>query len=152
MTPSGRLAELGITLPSIAAPIGSYLPAIRSGSLVLTSGQLPFRNGTLIHVGKVPDEVNLVQAAEAASIAALNALAAAAQVAGGIDTIARIVRLCVYVNSSPAFSEQPMVANGASDLLVRIFGDAGRHARSAVGAAELPRNASVEVELVVEIR
>lgn len=150
MKPSQRLQELNIVLPTVAAPIGSYVPATRSGSWILTSGQLPFVNGQLTCAGKVPGDVTVEQAAEAAGVAVLNGLAAAAQVAGGVDRITRVVRVCVYVNSSPGFSEQPRVANGASDLLAKIFGDAGRHARSAVGAAELPRNAPVEVELVVE--
>ncbi|MBI4718744.1 MAG: RidA family protein [Planctomycetes bacterium] len=151
MKPSERLAELGLTLPQVAAPVGSYVPATRCGNLVLTSGQLPFRDGKVVWTGKVPGDVSLAQAAEGASIAMLNALAAAAGAAGGVDRIARVVRVCVYVNSSPGFFEQPKVANGASDLLVRVFGDAGRHARSAVGAAELPLNAAVELELVVEV-
>jgi enamine deaminase RidA (YjgF/YER057c/UK114 family) len=151
MTPIKRLAELRIVLPEVAAPVGSYGPATRSGSLVLTSGQLPMRQGKLVYTGKVPKDVSLADAADGAAIAVMNGLAAAAQVAGGLDSITRVVRVCVYVNSSPGFSEQPKVANGASDLLVKIFGEAGRHARSAVGVAELPLNASVEVELVVEV-
>lgn len=150
MKPSERLTELNLTLPDVAAPVGSYLPAVRSGNHILTSGQLPFREGKVLQVGKVPDDVTVEDAADGAGIAVLNALAACAQVAGGLDAIARVVRLCVYVNSSPGFAAQPSVANGASDLLVKIFGDAGRHARSAVGAAELPLNAAVELELIVE--
>ncbi len=150
MKPSERLTELNLTLPDVAAPVGSYLPAVRSGNHILTSGQLPFRGGKVLQVGKVPDDVTVEDAADGAGIAVLNALAACAQVAGGLDAITRVVRLCVYVNSSPGFAAQPSVANGASDLLVKIFGDAGRHARSAVGAAELPLNAAVELELIVE--
>lgn len=150
MKPSERLTELNLTLPDVAAPVGSYLPAVRSGNHILTSGQLPFRDGKVLQVGKVPDDVTVEDAADGAGIAVLNALAACAQVAGGLDAITRVVRLCVYVNSSPGFAAQPSVANGASDLLVKIFGDAGRHARSAVGAAELPLNAAVELELIVE--
>lgn len=150
MKPSERLTELNLTLPDVAAPVGSYLPAVRSGNHILTSGQLPFREGKVLQVGKVPDDVTVEDAADGAGIAVLNALAACAQVAGGLDAITRVVRLCVYVNSSPGFAAQPSVANGASDLLVKIFGDAGRHARSAVGAAELPLNAAVELELIVE--
>lgn len=151
MKPSDKLRELNITLPNVAAPIGMYVPALRSGQHVFTSGQLPFIDGSLPHTGKVPGNVSVDQAIECAAQAALNGLAAAAQVAGGVDRIARVVRVCVYVNSSPGFSDQPKVANGASDLLGKIFGDAGKHARSAVGAAELPRNSPVEVELVVEL-
>ena len=151
MKPSEKLKELGLTLPQVAAPIGSYVPAVRSGQLIYTSGQLPFVDGQLHCAGKVPNDVTVERAIEGAGQAALNGLAAAAQAAGGVDRIARVVRVCVYVQSSPGFSEQPKVANGASDLLGKIFGDAGKHARSAVGAAELPRNAAVEVELVVEV-
>ena len=150
MTPSKRLEELKLTLPTVAAAIGSYVPAIRSGQLVLTSGQLPISGGKLLHIGKVPDDVSLENAADGAAIAVLNGLAAAAEVAGGLDAIVRVIRICVFVNSSPGFTEQPKVANGASDLLVKIFGDAGRHARAAVGVAELPLNAAVELELTVE--
>ena len=151
MTPSKRLAELGLKLPSVAAPVANYVPAVRSGRYAFTSGQVSFRDGKLVWAGKVPAEVSLADAADGAGIAALNGLAAIAQVVGGLDNIVRVVRVCVYVASSPGFTEQPKVANGASDLLVKIFGDAGRHARSAVGAAELPLNASVEVELMVEV-
>jgi enamine deaminase RidA (YjgF/YER057c/UK114 family) len=152
MIPSERLAELKLTLPAVAAPVGSYVPATVSGLYVLTSGQLPFRDGKVIYTGKVPGDVSVEDAADGASIAMLNAVAAAAQAAGGIDNIARIVRVAVFVNSSPGFTEQPRVANGASDLLFKIFGDAGRHVRAAVGVAELPLNAAVEVELMAEVR
>lgn len=151
MSPSKRLAELGLKLPNVAAPVANYVPAVRSGRYAFTSGQIPFREGKLVRAGKVPADVSLADAADGAAIAALNGLAAIAQVIGGLDNITRIVRVCVYVASSPGFTEQPKVANGASDLLVKIFGDAGRHARSAVGAAELPLNAAVEVELMVEV-
>ena len=151
MKPSEQLAQLKIMLPSVASPVGSYVPAIRTGRLVMTSGQLPMQRGKLLAVGKVPGDVSLEEAAEAASVAALNALAAAADAAGGIDKISKIVRVNVFVNSSPGFTDQPKVANGASDLLVKIFRDAGRHTRAAVGAAELPLNAAVELDLVVEL-
>ncbi len=151
MTPSEQLATLNLTLPSVAAPVGSYVPGIRSGKLVFTSGQLPMRRGKLISTGKVPDDVSVEDAIEAASLAGLNALAAAAEAAGGIDAIARIIRLNVFVNSSPGFTEQPKVANGASDLLVQIFRDQGRHTRAAVGVSELPLNAPVELDLIVEL-
>jgi enamine deaminase RidA (YjgF/YER057c/UK114 family) len=151
MTPSQKLVELGITLPPVTAPIGSYVPGIRTGNLVLVSGQLPFKDGRLTVTGKVGADVTVEQAIAAARQAGLNALAIAAHTAGGIDRIARIVRLAVFVNSAPGFSEQPTVANGASDLMVEVFGDAGRHVRAAVGASELPRNAAVEVELMAEL-
>lgn len=152
MTPSRKLAELGLTLPQVAKPVANYTPAVRSGLYVYTSGQIPFKEGKLVVAGKVPTEVSIEKAAEGASIAAFNALAAAAGVAGGIDNLTRIIRVCVYVNCTPDFSDQPKVANGASDLLGKIFGDAGKHARSAVGASGLPLNAAVEVELLVETR
>lgn len=151
MKPSDRLIELNITLPDPTSPIGSYVPATRSGTHIFTSGQLPMRDGKLIYAGKVPADVSLENAADGARIAAIAGLAAAAKVAGGVDAIQRVVRVCVFVNSSPGFFAQPKVANGASDVLAAIFGDAGRHARSAVGVAELPLNAVVEVELMVEV-
>jgi len=150
MKPSEQMTELKLSLPGVATPVGSYVPAIRSGRHIYTSGQLPMRDGDLVYTGKVPQDVSVEDASDGASIAVLNAVAAAAQVAGGIDAITRVLRVCVYVNSSPGFTEQPRVANGASDLLAKIFGDVGRHARSAVGVAELPLNAAVELELVVE--
>jgi enamine deaminase RidA (YjgF/YER057c/UK114 family) len=152
MTPSERLAELKITLPPVTAPIGSYIPGIRTGRFVLVSGQLPFQDGKLTAVGRVPGDVPLEQARLAARQSGLNALAIAAHTAGGIDRIARVVRLGVFVNSGPGFVDQPAVANGASDLMVEIFGEAGRHVRAAVGANELPRNAAVEVEMMVELK
>jgi enamine deaminase RidA (YjgF/YER057c/UK114 family) len=142
---------LGLTLPAVATPVANYVPAIRTGRYVLTSGQIPTREGKLVFAGKVPGDVSQADAAQCAGIAALNGLAAIANVAGGLDAISQIVRVCVYVNSSDGFTAQPAVANGASDLLVKIFGDAGRHARSAVGVSELPLNAPVEVELLVEV-
>lgn len=151
MTPSEKLAQLGLTLPPAPKAIGSYIPGIRTGRLVFVSGQLPFVSGQLIATGKVATDVDLEAARAAARQAGLNALAIAADVAGGIDRIGRIVRLAVFVNSAAGFSDQPKVANGASDLMVEIFGDAGRHARAAVGAAELPMNAAVEVELMAEL-
>lgn len=152
MTPSQKLAELGLTLPQVAKPVANYIPALRSGNHVYTSGQIPFKEGKLVVAGRVPTEVSLEKAAEGAAISALNALAAIAGVVGGIDNITRIVRVCVFVNSAPDFTDQPKVANGASDLLGKIFGDAGKHARSAVGASGLPLGASVEVELIAEVR
>ncbi|MHC4696241.1 MAG: RidA family protein [Planctomycetota bacterium] len=151
MTPSERLAVLNLELPGVAVPVGSYLPAIRSGNQVFTSGQLPMRDGQLVCTGKVPSDVSVQDATEGASIGVMNALAAAAQAAGGVDNIVRVVKVNVFVNSSPDFTEQPKVANGASDLLVKIFGDAGKHARAAVGVAELPLDAPVEVDLLAEV-
>ena len=150
MKPSERMANLNLDLPSVAAPVGSYVPAVRSGQQIITSGQLPAREGKVLCTGKVPGEVSVEEAAEGARIAVLNALAAAARVAGGVDKIARVIRVGVFVNSSPGFTAQPQVANGASDLLTEVFGEAGRHARAAVGVAELPLNAAVELDLIVE--
>ncbi len=150
MTPSEQLAKLGLELPKIAAPVGSYVPAVATGSLIYTSGQLPLKDGTLLATGKVPTEVSLEHAQAAAKQAALNALAAAAGAAGGLDRIARILRVNVFVNSGPKFIEQAKVANGASELFTAVFGDAGRHTRCAIGAAELPLNATVELDIICE--
>ncbi|MFT4295192.1 MAG: RidA family protein [Micropruina sp.] len=148
--PSQRLAELGLTLPPVAAPLAAYIPAIASAGQVFTSGQLPTVQGALVATGKVGAEVTPEQATQAARVAVLNALAAAASEVGGIDQIRRVVRLVVYVAGVPEFTGQPQVANGASELLGEIFGPLGRHVRSAVGVASLPLDAPVELELVVE--
>jgi len=150
-----RLADLGLVLPPVAAPAGSYLPALRSGSLVYTAGQLPFVDGVLPATGKVGTDHGSVDPDEARSYAAtcaLNALAAAATVLDSLDDVVRVVKLTGFVASDPAFTGQPGVINGASDLLAEIFGEAGRHARSAVGVAVLPLDSPVEVELVLEVR
>ncbi|MCA0251854.1 MAG: RidA family protein [Actinobacteria bacterium] len=148
--PSVRLAELGIELPPVAAPVAAYVPALASAGQVFTAGQLPFVDGQLLAVGKVGSEVDPEQAAELARIAALNAVAAAASVTGGVDGIRRVVKVTVFVASDPSFTGQPAVANGASQLLQEIFGLHGSHVRSAVGVSVLPLDAPVEVELVVE--
>ncbi len=147
---SARLADLGLELPPVAAPVAAYIPAIASAGQVITSGQLPFVDGSLPATGKVGAEVTPDQAYELARTAALNAIAAAASVVGGIDGIRRAVKVTVFVASDPGFTGQPQVANGASELLTAVFGDRGQHARSAVGVAVLPLNSPVEVELVVE--
>ncbi len=149
-TPSERLAALGLELPPVAAPVAAYVPATASGSLVMTSGQLPSVAGNLVATGQVGAEVTPEQATDAARTAGLNALAAAASVAGGLDRIARIVKATVFVASAPDFTGQPQVANGASQLFVEVFGEAGQHVRSAVGVSVLPLDAPVEVELTVE--
>jgi enamine deaminase RidA (YjgF/YER057c/UK114 family) len=149
-SPSARLRELGITLPSVAAPAGSYVPARRSGSLVFTAGQVPFVDGSLAATGKVGAEVTPEQAADLARICALNALAAVDSLVG-LDAVTGVVKAVGFVASAPGFTGQPGVLNEASDLLADVFGEAGRHARSAVGVAELPLGAPVEVELVVEL-
>ncbi|WP_028478127.1 Atu1372/SO_1960 family protein [Nocardia sp. CNY236] len=146
-----NLAELGLTLPPVAAPVAAYIPAVRTGSLVYTSGQLPFVNGRLSATGKVGAEVAVEAATEAARWCALNALAAVHDLVG-LDAVARVVKVVGFVASAPGFGDQPMVINGASELLGRVFGDAGAHARSAVGVSELPKNTPVEVELIVEVR
>ena len=149
--PEARLRELGLELPSVAEPAGSYVPATRSGTLLFTAGQLPFEGGELRTTGKVGDAVSLEEASEAARLCALNALAAAAAAAGGLNRIARVVKVTGFVASAPDFNRQPEVINGASELIGEVFGEAGLHARSAVGAAELPIDAPVEVELVAEL-
>ena len=150
--PAERLAELGLTLPPVAAPVAAYVPAVRSGGYVYTSGQLPTVDGKLPAVGKVGDEVSASGAAALARTCALNALAAAASAAGGLDQIRRIVKVTGFVASAAGFNGQPQVVNGASELLLEVFGEDGKHARSAVGVAELPLNAPVEVELIAEVR
>ncbi|MFD2417616.1 RidA family protein [Amycolatopsis pigmentata] len=151
MSWAGRLSELGITLPPVAAPVAAYVPAVRTGSLVYTSGQLPFVGGELPATGKVGAEVSPEEAKRHARTCVLNALAAV-DAAVGVDSIVRVVKLVGFVASAEGFTGQPAVINGASELLGEIFGDAGAHARSAVGVAELPLGAPVEVELIVEVR
>jgi enamine deaminase RidA (YjgF/YER057c/UK114 family) len=146
--PSERLRELGLELPPVPVPAGAYVPAVRDGETVWTAGQLPLVAGSLPEIGLVGAEVTPERAAALARICALNALAAAAEAAGGLDRIRRIVKLVGFVASAPGFTAQPAVINGASELVGQIFGDAGRHARSAVGVAALPLGAPVEVELV----
>lgn len=152
MTPQQRLKELGIELPPAPAPVGSYVPYVVAGDLVFISGQLPMRDGELVAAGKVGQALTIEQAGEAAKVAVLNAVAQVAVAAGGLEKIERIVRLGVFVNSADGFTDQPKVANGASDLLAEIFGDAGRHARAAVGVNELPLDAPVEIEMIARIR
>ena len=149
-TPEERLAALGLSLPDVAKPVAAYIPAVRSGNHVFTAGQLPLRSGEMITTGKVGDQVTPEQAAECAQQCALNALAAiGAEVP--LEQVRRIVKLVVFVASTPDFTGQPTVANGASELVGEVFGDAGRHARSAVGVAVLPLDAPVEVEMIVEV-
>lgn len=150
MTTAARLAELGIELPVVVSPIGSYVPAVRSGNVVYTSGQLPIRDGALVQAGKVGAAVTAEQGRDLARVCALNALAAVDALVG-LDSVAKVVKVVGFVASAPGFTGQPGVVNGASDLLADVFGGAGVHARSAVGVAELPLDAPVEVELVVEV-
>ena len=154
MSVAARLAELGLRLPEVATPAGAYVPAVRSGKYVYTSGQLPIVDGVLLATGKVGDGEGLVSPEEAYQLArtcALNGLAAVASVAGGLEQVARVVKVVGFVSSDPSFTGQPGVINGASELLGEVLGAAGRHARSAVGVAALPLDAPVEVELVVEL-
>jgi enamine deaminase RidA (YjgF/YER057c/UK114 family) len=152
VTPEERLRELGYALPPAPAPVGSYVPFVRIDRLVMTSGQLPMREGRLIAAGKVGAGLSVEQGAEAARLTVVNALAQLAVAAGGLENVERIVRLGVFVNSADGFTDQAKVANGASDLLVAVFGDAGRHVRAAVGVNELPLNAPVEIELTAQIK
>jgi enamine deaminase RidA (YjgF/YER057c/UK114 family) len=145
-----RLKELGIELPVVVQPLGSYVPVVRSGNLVFTSGQLPMQDGKLVQSGKVGVEVAPEHGKELARICALNGLAAIDSLVG-IDSVTKVVKVVGFVASAAGFSAQPGVINGASDLLADVFGEAGVHARSAVGVAELPLDAPVEVELVVEV-
>jgi enamine deaminase RidA (YjgF/YER057c/UK114 family) len=147
---STKLAELGIELPAVAAPLAAYVPAVRSGSHVYTSGQLPFVDGKLAATGKVGGEIGPDEAKQYARTCALNALAAVHALVG-IDSVARVVKVVGFVASAEGFTGQPAVVNGASELFGEVFGDAGVHARSAVGVAQLPLGAPVEVELIVEI-
>ncbi len=146
-----NLEAAGLTLPDVAAPVGAYVSAVRAGGLVTTSGQLPMRNGTLLAEGKVEADVSLETAKKCAAQASLNAIAAMATQVDSLDEITRILRVTVYVNSSPGFTAQAQVANGASDVLAAAFGETGRHTRSAVGVAELPLNAPVEVDVMAAV-
>ena len=146
-----KLAELGLTLPVAAKPVAAYVPAIRTGNLVFTAGQLPLIDGKIVATGKVGGAVTPEQAKDLAQICALNALAAVETVAK-VDDIVKVVRVVGYVNGVPGFTNPPVVVNGASELFLSIWGEAGKHARSAIGVADLPLDAPVEVELTVEIR
>jgi enamine deaminase RidA (YjgF/YER057c/UK114 family) len=151
MGAEARLAELGITLPDALPPFAAYVPAVRAGDLLFLSGQVPFRDGSLPRTGHVGDEVTPEHGAEEARFCVINLLAQVRAAAGSLDRVSRIVKLTVFVSSAPGFIGQPQVGNGASELLVEVFGEAGRHARSAVGVNELPLNAPVEVEAIVEL-
>lgn len=148
--PRQRLAELGLSLPEVVPPLAAYVPARRFGTYVYTSGQLPMRDGSMVATGKVGGSVTPEQATDCAQQAALNALAAVATLVD-LDDVAAVVKVVVFVASAPDFTGQALVANGASELLGHVFGEAGRHARSAVGVSVLPLDAPVEVEIVVEV-
>jgi enamine deaminase RidA (YjgF/YER057c/UK114 family) len=146
-----RLAELGLTVPDVVPPVAAYVPAVRSGSYVYTSGQLPMVAGVMAATGKVGSDITPEQAKELAATCALNAIAAVKSVIGDLDKVVRVVKVVGFVASVPEFTGQPGVINGASELLGKAFGDAGAHARSAVGVAALPLDAAVEVEMIVEV-
>ena len=147
-----RLDQLGIALPAPPKPVATYIPAVLAGELLFLSGVIPFRDGQLVFKGKLGRELTVEQGYEAAGIALLNALAIIRQELGTLDRVGKIVRMTGHVASADGFVQHPAVINGASDLLVRIFGEAGKHARVALGAAELPLNAPVEIELIVQVR
>ena len=146
-----KLRELGLTLPTPAKPVANYVPAVRVGDLLFLSGVLPSRDGQLIVTGKLGESLTVEQGMEAARVAVLNGLSIIRSQAGSLDRVKQIVKMVGYIASAPGFTDQPQVLNGASDLLVSVFGEAGRHARVAVGAAELPRQAPVEIELIVQV-
>src|SRR5579859_5442922 len=149
-SPEARLAALGLELPAVPAPLAAYVPAVRTGKYVYTAGQLPMVDGKLLMTGKVGEQVSAAEAAALARTAALNALAAVASVTGSLSAVIRVVKVTGFVASDPGFTSQPQVVNGASELLLEVFGDVGRHARSAVGVSVLPFDSPVEVELIVE--
>ncbi|KGA10898.1 MAG: endoribonuclease L-PSP [actinobacterium acAMD-2] len=150
-TPESRIAELGMTLPPVPAPVASYVPVVQTGNLVFTSGQLPLVDGALSITGKVGAEVSVEEANALARICVLNAIAAVKAEIGELSRVRRIVKVVGFVASAPDFSSQPLVVNGASEVLSAVFGDKGVHARSSLGVAVLPLDAPVEIELIVEV-
>jgi enamine deaminase RidA (YjgF/YER057c/UK114 family) len=150
-SPEARLSALGLRLPNVAPPVAAYVPAVRTGDYVYTAGQLPVVDGQLVATGKVGAEVGATEASALARTCALNALAAVASVTGGLSAVRRIVKVTGFVASAPGFTQQAQVVNGASELLLEVFGESGRHARSAVGMAVLPLDAPVEIELIAEV-
>jgi len=147
-----RIAEMGIALPAAAAPAANYVPFMRSGNLLFTAGQLPLRDGKLASTGLVGADLDVVAGQDTARQCAINILAQAKAALGSLDSVARIVKITVFVASAPGFTQQHLVANGASDLLAEVFGEAGQHARSAVGVASLPLDAPVEIEAIIECK
>lgn len=147
-----KLLELGIKLPQVAKPLAAYTPALKVGNLVITSGQVPVVDGAIMYKGKLGKELSEDEGKKAAEICALNCLAAVKSVIEDLDKISRVVKLVVFVASAEGFVNQPEVANGASELIGKIFGEAGKHTRSAVGVAELPKGAAVEIEMIVELK
>lgn len=149
--PESRLRALGHTLPPAPRPVAAYVPFVRSGNLVFVSGQIPMKDGSLMATGRVPDQVDMATAIACARQCALNGLAVVRDATGSLDRVRRVVRLGVFVSAQPGFHDEPKVGNGASELMVQVFGEAGRHARAAVGASDLPLGAPVEVEFVFEV-
>jgi len=152
MNPEKNLQELGLTLPQPPAAAGAYVPAVRTGNLLYLAGTLPMRDGKIVYNGKVGQEINLVQAAEAAQLCTLNALANAKAALGSLDAVVRVVMVNGFVNGIDGFSDSPKVLNGASEFLLKVFGDAGKHARAAVSVNGLPLGAAVEVQIILEVR
>ncbi len=152
MSYEAKLVELGLTLPPAPKPVATYIPAVRAGDLLFLSGTGPFKDGRIAFAGKLGRDLTVEQGYEAARLTLLNALAMVRQELGTLDRVVRIVRLTGHVASAEGFTQQPAVINGASDLLVQIFGEAGRHARLALGAAELPLNMCIEIELILQVR
>jgi len=152
MSYESKLKEMGLELPVAPKPVAAYVPAVKTGEYVFTSGQLPFVNGELKYAGKVGAGLNEKEAYEAAKVSALNCLSVIKAQIGSLDNIEKIVKLTCFVNSAPNFTKQPQVANGASELLFQVFGEAGQHSRSAVGVSELPMDAAVEVEMIVKTK
>lgn len=146
-----KAKELGIEIPEAPKPLAAYVSALKVDRLIYTAGQLPLKNGLLIAEGKVGNEVSEEDAFKAAELCAVNCLSAVKSITGSLDEIEQIVKITVFVNSASGFSAQPKIANGASELLVKLFGDVGKHARSAVGVSELPMNAPVEIEMIVKL-
>jgi enamine deaminase RidA (YjgF/YER057c/UK114 family) len=147
-----KIKKMGITIPEVVRPLAAYIPAMQVGNLVMTSGQVPISAGKVKYMGKVGSDLSEEEGKEAAKLCALNCLSAIKSVIGTLDKIKRVVKLTVFVSSAEGFTAQPKVANGASEFIGEIFGDAGKHVRSAVGVSELPLNSAVEIEMIVEIQ
>ena len=147
-----KIKELGYSLPETSKPLAAYIPALKTGNFVFTSGQVPISEGKLLYAGKVGSDLSIEEGQKAAVICALNGLSAIKEVIGDLNKIEQVVKVTVFVNSADGFTDQPKVANGASEFLVKIFGEAGKHTRSAVGVSELPINAAVEIEMIVKVK
>ena len=147
-----KIKELGFTLPETPKPLAAYIPAIRTGDYVYTSGQVPFADGKLKYAGKIGFDLSIEEGQKAAELCALNALSTIKSVIGDLNKIEQIIKVTVFVNSADAFTDQPKVANGASEFLGKIFGEAGKHVRSAVGVNELPIDSAVEIEMIVKVK